>query len=68
MPSGTVCFYNARAGFGVIRPDRGGPDVFVHSSAVAASGLAGLHPELRVRYVVLTDDRGQSCAHELMHE
>ena len=70
MPSGTVCFYNLRGGFGVIRPDRGGPDAFVHCSAVAASGLAGLHPELRVRYELRTDDRGQRCAHGLvvMHE
>lgn len=65
MPSGTVCFYNVRSGFGVIRPDLGGPDAFVHSSAVAASGLAGLHPELRVRYALRTDDRGQRCAHDL---
>jgi len=66
MPLGTVCFYNIRGGFGVIRPDRGGADAFVHSSAVAASGLSHLHPELRVQYVMRTDDRGQSCAHELV--
>jgi CspA family cold shock protein len=70
MPSGAVCFYNVRSGFGVIRPDSGGPDAFVHSSAVTAAGLAGLHPELRVRYVLRTDDRGQRCAHDLvvLHE
>lgn len=70
MPVGTVAFYNARGGFGVIRPDHGGPDAFVHSSAVEASGLTGLSPALRVRYVLQTDDRGQACAHQLriMHE
>jgi len=66
MPIGTVCFYNVPGGFGVIRPDRGGADAFVHSSAVAASGLASLRAELRVRYVLRTDNRGQRCAHELV--
>ncbi len=66
MEIGTVCFYNVRAGFGVIRPDGGGVDAFVHASAVEASGLTHLHPELRVNYVLRTDDRGQCCAHELV--
>lgn len=65
MPVGTVAFYNVRGGFGVIRPDHGGPDAFVHSSAVETSGLTGLAPALRVRYVLRTDDRGQPCAHRL---
>jgi CspA family cold shock protein len=68
MPLGTVCFYNIRSGFGVIRPDRGGPDAFVHASAVAASHLPHLEPDQRVRYVLRTDARGQTCAHELMLE
>jgi len=63
--TGTVCFYNRVGGFGVIRPDRGGKDAFVHSSAVEASGLACLAAQLRVRYVLRTDQRGQTCAHEL---
>ncbi len=48
MPIGTVCFYNHASGFGVIRPDSGGIDAFVHSSAVEASGLATLAMEVRV--------------------
>ncbi len=66
MPIGTVCFYNHASGFGVIRPDRGGNDAFVHSSAVEASGLATLDGELRVHYVLRTDLRGQTCAHDLI--
>jgi len=48
MPIGTVCFYHRAGGFGVIRPDLGGADAFVHSSAVQASGLESLCAASRV--------------------
>ena len=53
MPqSGTVKFFNHAKGFGFITPDDGNKDVFVHISAVQASGLPGLDDgtESDVRY------------------
>ena len=43
MPQGTVKFFNAAKGFGFIAPEEGGPDVFVHVSALQRSGINGLN-------------------------
>jgi hypothetical protein len=36
MATGVVMWFNGQKGFGFIQPDNGGPDVFVHISAVDA--------------------------------
>ena len=45
---GTVKFFNSEKGYGFIKPDSGGADIFVHISAVQASGLPGLTENQKV--------------------
>lgn len=36
MATGVVSFYNQSKGFGLIKPDTGGPSLFMHSSALGS--------------------------------
>ena len=56
---GTVKFFNHSKGFGFITPEGGGNDVFVHISAVQASGLPGLEDGQSVSYDTEPDKRGK---------
>jgi CspA family cold shock protein len=47
---GTVKFFNATKGFGFIAPEDGSKDVFVHISALQASGLATLSDNQKVSF------------------
>ena len=57
--NGTVKFFNNDKGFGFITPDGGGADVFVHISAVQASGLSGLADNQKVSFDTEPDKRGK---------
>ncbi|KQQ82038.1 MULTISPECIES: cold-shock protein [Aureimonas] len=57
--TGTVKFFNTEKGFGFIKPDNGGADIFVHISAVQASGLPGLVENQKVSYETEPDKRGK---------
>jgi cold shock protein len=58
MTIGTVKFFNASKGFGFIAPEGGGKDVFVHASAVEASGLRVLSEGQRVSFEIQADAKG----------
>ena len=58
MPTGTVKWFNATKGFGFIRPDDGGNDVFVHVTAVEQAGLRSLVEGQRVNFEAESGQRG----------
>jgi CspA family cold shock protein len=57
--TGTVKFFNAAKGFGFITPDGGAKDVFVHISAVEASGMRTLVDGQKVSFDVEPDRMGK---------
>jgi CspA family cold shock protein len=64
--SGKVKWYNATKGFGFILPDEGGPDIFVHVSAVERAGLNSLNEGQQVSYDLEQDRRtGKTSAGNL---
>ena len=50
MSTGTVKWFNGTKGYGFIQPDEGGPDVFVHISAVERAGLTTLAENQQVSF------------------
>jgi cold shock protein len=66
MATGTVKFFNAQKGFGFIVQDGGGPDVFVHISAVERAGMSNLNEGQKLSFDVQADSRsGKSAAANL---
>jgi CspA family cold shock protein len=66
MQTGTVKWFNAQKGFGFIQPTSGGPDVFVHITAVERAGLSSLNEGQKLSYEIVTDRRnGKSSADRL---
>jgi cold shock protein len=57
--SGTVKFYNSQKGFGFIKPDDGGKDVFVHVTAVESAGINNLDEGMRITFEMEPDTRGK---------
>jgi CspA family cold shock protein len=58
MAQGTVKWFNAEKGFGFIAQDGGGPDVFVHYSAIESSGFRSLEDNQRVEFNVTQGQKG----------
>ena len=66
MAQGTIKFFNSQKGYGFIAQDSGGPDVFVHISALERAGMRGLVEGQKVTFDIETDRRrGKAAAANL---
>lgn len=60
MPQqGVVKFFNTEKGYGFIKPDDGGRDIFVHVTAVERAGLPGLAEGQRIAFEIEPDKKGK---------
>ena len=60
MATGTVKWFNAEKGYGFIAQD-GGPDVFVHFSAIDATGYRSLEEGQRVEFEITSGPKGDQA-------
>lgn len=66
MQTGKVRWFDAQKGFGLIEPDAGGSDVFVHITAVEHAGLKDLTEGQKVSFDLFVDKRsGKFSAEQL---
>ena len=68
MTTGKVKWFNDAKGFGFITQDNGGPDVFVHFSALTQEGFKSLKEGQSVEFEVQTDAKGPRAANVTLRQ
>jgi CspA family cold shock protein len=61
MPQGTVKWFNGEKGYGFIRPDDAGEDLFVHYSGIVGDGFRSLDEGDKVTYEVAQGRKGMQA-------
>ena len=62
MSTGTVKWFSDEKGFGFIKPDDGGKDLFAHHSNIQMEGYKSLKQSQRVTYDVLDGPKRQAAS------
>tara|TARA_B100000989_G_scaffold241893_1_gene188824 strand:+ start:381 stop:584 length:204 start_codon:yes stop_codon:yes gene_type:complete len=62
MANGTVKWFNPNKGYGFIKPDDGGKDIFVHISAVERAGINNLSEGQKISFETATNKGKISAA------
>ncbi|MGQ0660676.1 cold-shock protein [Sphingosinicella sp.] len=62
MAIGTVKFFNLDRGYGFITNEAGGPDAFVHITAVERAGLGSIKEGQKLSYELETGKNGKTSA------
>ncbi|ASU82452.1 cold-shock protein [Nocardiopsis gilva YIM 90087] len=62
MAQGTVKWFNSEKGFGFIAVEGGGPDVFVHYSAIAGTGFRNLEEDQKVEFEITQGPKGPQAS------
>ena len=68
MSVGTVKWFNSTKGYGFIEPEDGGADVFVHITAVQASGMDGLEEGQKLSFDLDEAKNGKTNAVNLQKQ
>ncbi len=58
MATGTVKWFSDQKGYGFIKPDDGGKDLFVHYSNVDGDGFKTLQEDQKVEYEATQGQKG----------
>jgi CspA family cold shock protein len=58
MANGTVKWFNNAKGYGFIRPEAGGEDIFAHYSTITMEGYRSLKAGQEVSFEITEGDKG----------